>query len=246
MGKSKTLSAFPLKHEQFPQIGDFPPFPPAFHFFSPSLLDRNCSIQGDHKGFGVGKEGSGKGREAGESKWKKIHHSSSHRILCSVFSFELDTPPPFLNKEQIFRALWESLNATYFWQVTVSSHWGGFFFYFSYHHLLSLPSFPFSILLSSFLFSPFPFSFLILLSIFSFLFPFSFSFLFFLVFFLPLSFLFPFSFLPFLLSSFLSFLPFLLFHFSFLFSSFPSLFSLLSFLSFSFSYLLLGWKCCLQ
>lgn len=41
MGKSKTLSAFPLKHQQFPQIGDFPPFPPTFFFFFLNL-DRNC------------------------------------------------------------------------------------------------------------------------------------------------------------------------------------------------------------
>lgn len=42
MGKSKTRSAFPVKHQQFPQIGDFPPSSPTFLFFLCFALDRNC------------------------------------------------------------------------------------------------------------------------------------------------------------------------------------------------------------
>lgn len=98
LGKSKPLPAFPLRHQQFPQIEDFPPssttfllflrffFVVVFLFFFFFALGRNWEIQGES---GLERKGVG-----GRKMEKKIHLRSSHGILpCSGFSFELDAPP---------------------------------------------------------------------------------------------------------------------------------------------------------
>lgn len=71
MGKSKTLSAFPLKHKQFPQIGDFPPFPPAFHVFFLLFWIGIVRFRATIKDLGLERKGAGKGGKEGKANGKK-------------------------------------------------------------------------------------------------------------------------------------------------------------------------------
>lgn len=71
MGKSKTLSAFPLKHQQFPQIGDFPPSSPTFPFFIFLHWIGIVRFRATVQELGLERKGVGKGGKQGKANGKK-------------------------------------------------------------------------------------------------------------------------------------------------------------------------------